>query len=119
MVGVVARTKPPTEAEVAAEYFDRVQRTGRHEQDQRARDVEWARVLERRDALVQSGATTAWQITKALKLGAVPLDPVTWEPAADAITDPLVTLDYWAEHRDHAVGVKLVPSVAGPWVWSR
>jgi hypothetical protein len=51
----------------------------------------------------------AWQLTRGLKLPAVPLDPTTLEPAGEAITDPMATLDYWGQPSNfaHAVGIRL------------
>jgi hypothetical protein len=108
-------TKPPTEAEVAAEWHDRVQRTARHEQPQHARDLEWAGVVERQQELARTVPTSsvAWQICKGYWLGATPLDPTTLQPIGEPLLDPVSTVDYWTQHCDAAVGVRLGPVRGG------
>jgi hypothetical protein len=65
--------------------------------------------VERQQDLARTApaSSVAWQITRGYRLGAIPLDPTTLQPAGEAITDAVATIDYWAEHRDHAVGIRL------------
>jgi hypothetical protein len=112
--GVVAPTldRAPSLAEVQAQVLDREQRVVQpNERAQRRRDYQHAAVVERQQALQQiaPGSGVAWQVTKGLKLPAIPLDPVTLEPVAEGITDPMAVLAHWSQPAQmaHAVGVRL------------
>jgi hypothetical protein len=100
---------PPTLAQVQADHFAREGLVHPSERETRRRDLQWAATLERQQALAQTapGVGVAWQLVKALKLPAIPLDPVTLEPAGEAITDPLATLDHWRANPTHATGIRL------------
>jgi hypothetical protein len=80
-----------------------------HERDQRQRDLEWAAVVERQHELarVAPASSTAWQIIRAYRLPAIPLDPHTLSPRGEPISDSVAVLDWWDTHRDHAVGIRL------------
>lgn len=102
-------TRPPTLAEVQADYYDREQRMNPSEREVRRRDLEHAAVVERQQALAERApaVSTAWQLTQTLNLPAIPLDSRSLKPVAEAITGPLATLEHWQAHPTHAVGIRL------------
>jgi hypothetical protein len=66
--------------------------------------------LERRDALVRSGAralATAWVLVKGFSLPAVLLDPEGLTPSGDPVLDPAQAMAWWEQRPRDGVGVKL------------
>jgi hypothetical protein len=96
-------------SQVVADWYDRQARMNPTEREIQRRDLEHAAVIERQQDLarVAPGVAVAWQLTNALHLPATPLDPRMLEPVAEAITDPLATLEYWQAYPAHAVGIRL------------
>jgi hypothetical protein len=92
-----------------AQLDDLEARVPPHERTQRQQDLRWAATIEKQQDLATRapGSSVAYQVVRAYRMPAIPLDPTSLEPAGEAVTNLDQVIDHWTGHPDHAVGVRL------------